>query len=223
MQNSCSAGGDREYPMQYDLLIFGASGHAMVACDCAQREYRHIIMLAGEETESVWHGIPVIPESRKNLQEWRELCPRAFVAIGNAARREMVSERLEAAGFQLVILRHSSAVVSSSAVLGDGTMIGPGSVVNADAVLGKGCIVNSGAIVEHECYLGNFVHLSPGAALGGGAVVGDRSWICIGASVSDHVRIGVDSTIGAGAAVINDIPNHVLAAGIPAVIKKTYR
>ncbi len=208
--------------MQCDLLIFGASGHAMVACDCARHEYTHIVMLAGEETESLWHGVPIIPESRKSLQEWRDLCPHAFVAIGSAARRETVTQRLEKAGFQLVILRHPSAAVSSSAVLGDGTMIGPGAVVNADAELGKGCIVNSGAIVEHECRLGSFVHLSPGAVLGGGAVVGDRSWVCLGASVSDHVSIGADTTIGAGAAVIRDIPDHVLAVGIPAVIKKAY-
>ena len=209
--------------MQCDLLIFGASGHAMVACDCARWEYAHIVMLAGEETESVWHGIPIIPESRKSLQEWRDLCPHAFVAIGSAARREVVTGKLETAGFQLVVLRHPSAVVSASAILGDGTMIGPGSIVNADAELGKGCIVNSGAIVEHECRLGSFVHLSPGAVLGGGAVVGDRSWVCIGASVSDHVRIGADSTIGAGATVISDIPGNVLAVGIPARIKKAYR
>ncbi len=206
--------------MQYDLLIFGASGHAKVACDCAAATCSRIAMLSGEDTESRWNEIEIIPESERTLEEWKALCPRAFVAIGSAQRREFVTRRLEAAGFELVTLCHPSAVVSPSAELGEGTLVCPGAIINADAIIGKGCIVNSAAVVEHECVLGDFVHVSPGAKVCGNVRIGRASWICTGAAVANGLVIGSDTVVGAGAVVIDSLPDGVLAVGVPAVIKK---
>lgn len=209
---------------QADLLIFGAGGHAKVVSDCAREEYPRQIMLSGtgDEAKTDWHDIPVISQSTKTLAEWKNLCPVAFVAIGNPARRSAVLLSLEAAGFTLVSLIHPSAAVSSSVQLGPGTLICPKAVVNADAQVGKGCIINTGAIVEHDCKIGNFSHVSPGAVLGGGVVLGEFCLICLSAAISDHVEIGGDSTVGAGAAVLSSIPEHVLAGGVPARILKYY-
>lgn len=208
--------------MQCDLLIFGSSGHAKVASDCARAAYPRQIMLGAEDRETTWRGIPVLPEAKMTLAEWKTFCPYAFVAIGDASRRELVTDRLEAAGFQLVTLRHPSAVVSDSALIGAGTLLCPGAIVNADARIGKSCIVNSAAVVEHESVLEDYVHLSPGAVVCGNALIGRKSWICAGAVVANGLSVGSDTIVGAGAAVIGDIPERVMAAGMPARIKKTY-
>jgi sugar O-acyltransferase (sialic acid O-acetyltransferase NeuD family) len=207
---------------QCDLLIFGAGGHAKVVSDCASVQYPKCFMISGDNTASECNNIPILPETTKHLSQWRELCPNAFVAIGNNARRELVQNKLIDAGFTLVTLVHPSAIVSSSVVLGVGTLVCPGAIINADVHIGKGCIVNSGAIVEHECKIGDFSHISPGAHLGGGVVVGRGSWICLGTTVSNNVSIGDATVIAAGAAVLSDVPSSVLAAGVPAEIKKTY-
>lgn len=212
-----------EYSRQANLLIFGAGGHAKVASDCAREEYPRQIMLSGDTAEGQWRDVPIIPQSKKSLAEWKEICPRAFVAIGNADIRERVTLSLETEGFALVTLIHPSATVSSSAGLGAGTLVCPKAVINADVRTGKGCIVNTGAIVEHECEIGDFSHVSPGAVLGGGVILGEHCWICLGAAISNHLKIGSHSTVGAGAAVLSSVPDHVLAAGVPARICKSYR
>lgn len=191
-----------------------------MASDCAGPQYPRRLMLSGDGREGMWYGVPIIPQAARPLAEWKTLCRRAFVAIGDAACREAVLSSLEAEGFDLVTLVHPSAVVSSSARLGPGTLVCPKAVVNADARIGRGCIVNTGAIVEHDCEIGDFSHISPGAVLGGGAVLGRCCWVCVGAAVSDHVQIGNRSTIGAGAAVLSPVPGGVLAAGVPARIVK---
>ena len=209
-------------PEQFDLLIFGASGHAKVACDCARFAYPRLLMLSGDEIEGEWNGVDIVPESRKNLSEWHEVCSKAFVAIGNNQIRSRVQVKLDNAGFTIVSLFYPSAIVSPTASFGAGTLICPCAVVNADAKVGKGCIVNTGAIIEHECVIGDYSHVSPGAVLGGGVGLGAYAWICAGASIADHTSVGSHSVVGAGAAVVADIPEYVLAAGVPAIIKKRF-
>jgi maltose O-acetyltransferase len=52
-------------------------------------------------------------------------------------------------------------------------------------------------------------------------LIGECAWICAGAVISDHKEIGVDSIVGAGAVVVKDVPDGVVAVGVPAkVIRK---
>lgn len=53
-----------------------------------------------------------------------------------------------------------------------------------------------------------------------GIVVEDDVWLGAGVIVTDGVRIGKGSVIAAGAVVTQDIPAHVVAAGVPAKVVK---
>ena len=80
--------------------------------------------------------------------------------------------------------------------------------------------MSTNSSVDHDCKLADGVHVCPGANLAGGVTVGVKSWIGIGSSVKELVTIGSRSTIGAGAAVVSDIPDDVVAVGVPARIVK---
>jgi acetyltransferase-like isoleucine patch superfamily enzyme len=49
-----------------------------------------------------------------------------------------------------------------------------------------------------------------------GIAVGDNVWLGTGVKVLDGVRIGRDVVVGAGAVVTGDLPDGVVAAGLPA-------
>ncbi|OFV87653.1 MAG: hypothetical protein A2V74_10780 [Acidobacteria bacterium RBG_16_70_10] len=51
-----------------------------------------------------------------------------------------------------------------------------------------------------------------------GIALGDNVWLGTGAKVLDGVRIGSDVVVGAGAVVTSDLPDGVVAAGMPARI-----
>lgn len=49
-----------------------------------------------------------------------------------------------------------------------------------------------------------------------GIVLGDNVWLGTGAKVLDGVRVGRDVVVGAGAVVTEDLPDGVVAVGVPA-------
>ena len=50
--------------------------------------------------------------------------------------------------------------------------------------------------------------------------IGDNCWIGAGAIILPGVTIGNGSVIAAGAVVNKDVPDNVMVAGVPAIIKK---
>ena len=92
----------------------------------------------------------------------------------------------------------------------------PGAIVHNEAVIGRQCILNTRSLVEHDCVLEEGVEIGPGATLAGRVHVGANTWIGTGASVRPRIRIGRNSIVGAGAVVVSDIPDDVIAVGVPA-------
>lgn len=109
------------------------------------------------------------------------------------------------------------AVVSPSAIIGDGTAIFHLAAINASASIGKHSIINTGAIVEHGCRLGNNIFIGPGAVICGGVTIGDNSYIGAGAIVRPGISISRDSIIGMGATVTKDIAVSGTYIGTPAI------
>lgn len=197
-----------------NMNIYGASGHAKVIMDIAKSNEIQIESIFDDNRDlkeisglKVKHSISL--EALKN---------EFIIAIGdNTIRKKVVSNF---GGKMHPALIHESAVVSSSAVLGKGTVMMANASVNGDSVIGEHCIINTGATIEHDCILGNFVHISPNAALAGGVEIGEGTHVGIGAVVIPGTKIGKWVTVGAGAVILKDIPDNVVVVGNPGRIIK---
>lgn len=195
------------------LIIIGAGGHGKVVADIAKLTgYDEICFLADgcEEKEVMGYrvlgGTELIPELKGDF----------IVAIGAAPVRRRFIEQLEAMGKNVVTLIHPNATVSSTAVLGVGTVVVAGAVINPDSKIGKGSIINTCAAVDHDNILGDFVHISVGAHLAGGVSIGDDTWIGVGAAVNNGISITGGCMIGSGAVVVRDITERGTYVGVPA-------
>ena len=204
------------------LFIIGAGGHGKVIADTASytKQWSEIVFLDNRYTQGLskvatW---PVIDHS----EDYRPLLkPRdaILVGIGSNIVRETVLSELLRQNLNVPNLIHPTAYVSSTAIIGTGTVIFAQAAVNVDTQIGMGCIINTSASVDHDCILGDFCHISPGAHLAGGTRIGSRSWLGVGSVTKQLIEIGHDCTIGAGAAVVQNVYNDSTVMGVPARLK----
>jgi sugar O-acyltransferase (sialic acid O-acetyltransferase NeuD family) len=144
-----------------------------------------------------------------------------IVGVGDCRARLSLAGAARRSGFELATAIHPGAILAQDVTVGQGTVIVAGSVINPGAVIGENVIVNTSSSVDHDCRVENGAHIGPGAHLGGGVTIGEGAWVGMGAVIREGIRIGKGSVIGAGAVVLRDIPEAVVAYGLPAqVIRK---
>jgi len=212
-------------PSPAPLVIWGAGGHAKVVAEAVFLMGCHEIIgflddvapgRKGERFESgtILGGREVLEQ---RSPDGRQL---AFVAFGNNAGRLAALEFLRSRRWQVPVVIHPSASVSSTASLGEGACVMAGVVIQASSKIGRGVIVNSSASVDHDCVLEEACHIAPGARLGGHVSVGRRTLIGMGAIVTPGIRIGADAVVGAGSVVLEDVPDGARVWGVPARLQK---
>ncbi|QNF26195.1 acetyltransferase [Metabacillus elymi] len=139
-----------------------------------------------------------------------------IVAIGHNQTRKQIVEKINLDENFYMTHIHPTAIISTSAMIGKGTVIMANTVINAEAVIGDHVIVNTGSIIEHDNRVNDFAHVSPNATLAGCVQLGEGVHIGAGATLIPNVKIGNWAIIGAGATVINSITANTTAVGIPA-------
>ena len=160
--------------MSQRLIIVGAGGHAKVVAETAQLAGYSIVGFVDHNPDLQGHcllGLPVLGDERALARDEYSDC-FVVIAIGDNRDRENAARRLAKQGPQYATIVHPSAVLSSSAKLGIGSVVFAGAVVNSSATIGEHCILNTQACVEHDCVIDSFVHVSPGACLAGGCRIG---------------------------------------------------
>jgi sugar O-acyltransferase (sialic acid O-acetyltransferase NeuD family) len=163
-------------------------------------------------------GVPVLGRDDELAVRAPEVSADHFVvAIGDNATRGRVLEREHASVPHL----EPATIVHPSAVLGSGSTLGPGSIILAGAVVGNGSHVGRGVLfgirssVDHDGFVADHASLGPGATTGGNVRIGRATALGLGANVIHGITIGDDTVVGAGAVVLEDVPDRVVAYGVP--------
>jgi sugar O-acyltransferase (sialic acid O-acetyltransferase NeuD family) len=203
------------------LAILGASGHGKVVADIAECcGWKNVVFFDDAFPEkSELEDWSVIGNTQDFLCSMTDF-DGCIVAIGNNVIRLDKTSFLLSSGAPIISLIHPSAIVSKYSSIGLGSVVMPNAVINSFSKVGLACIVNTSATIDHDCELMDAIHVSPGANLAGAVKVKECTWIGIGASINQCLSIGKNVMIGAGSVVINDIPDNVLAVGIPSKVIK---
>lgn len=208
------------------VLIVGAGGHGAVVLDilrsAGQYEPAGFIdadpALAGRKIG----GVPVLGPLNL-LPKFRSQFGGAIVAIGDNRVRRGYATKLQAAGVGLINAIHPSAVVSSTATLGQNLVIAAGAIVGTGAKVGHSALLNTGCIIDHECEIGEAAHVGPGVKLAGRVRVGAGALVGIGACVLPCLHVGDEAIVGAGAVVLRDVERGTTVVGAPARVMETRR
>ena len=212
-------------------VILGGGGHARVLVECIQQMEQQVALLAVLDMDtSRWGnllaGVPIRGGDEllpMLISEGAHYFIVGLGGVGDNRPRQKLYELGIAHGLEPFSVIHPRAYYSTSATLGAGVQLLPGSIVNSGAVLGNNVIVNSGAIVEHDCVIADHVHIATGAKLASTIQVGAGAHIGIGATIRQCLQIGEGVLVGAGAVVVRDVPANTVVAGVPAKILREIR
>jgi sugar O-acyltransferase (sialic acid O-acetyltransferase NeuD family) len=145
------------------------------------------------------------------------------VAIGDNFDRAAVVQRLDdkRGHLALATVVHPAASIARDATVGNGSIVLAGAVVANACTLGRGVLLGSNSSIDHDGRVGDFASLAPGATVAGTVRIGARTALGVGANVVHRVTIGADTVVGAGALVLDDVPDGVVAYGVPTRVART--
>lgn len=167
--------------------------------------------LVGDAAELPVYDWDRFPEAlRSELGEFSVLIASDEMDV----RRRLIA-RVRDAGLPLARVVHPSVIVSGTAQLGWDIVLAPGVIVGPGATIGDHVVVNSAVTVDHDCTLEENIIVAPGVHLAGHVSVKHDTTIGVGASFVPGVTVGSGSVIGAGSVVTKDVPDRVIAAGVP--------
>lgn len=204
------------------VIVWGAGGHGKVIIDALLASgVCDIVGIVDDDSKKCGAavlGIGVLDFScgLKKLALQLDLHGVA-VAIGDNYLRSQKLLQVRDIGLETVNVIHPSAHLSRFVELGHGVTVLAGATINAGAVVEDGACVNTSASIDHDNHLGANCHVFPNATLAGGVRVDEYAYIGSGAVVNPNIVVGKYAYVGAGAVVLEDVPEGMIVAGVPAV------
>ncbi|MFQ5801302.1 MAG: acetyltransferase [Candidatus Methylomirabilales bacterium] len=210
---------------QIKVVGIGAGGHAKILIELLEQTGKYELVGFTDAHPERWGkelmGYPVLGDDETLAGLYAKGVRTAFIGVGAVSSagtrlRAKLFHQTADLGFQMLTLIHPKAAVSPSATIGVGSVVMAGAVVSADVRVGDNVAIYSGTVIEHDSVIDNHVHMSPGVQLAGGVHIEEGAFIGIGASIIQGIRVGRWTTIGAGTVVLKDLPDNVVAVGVPA-------
>jgi len=200
--------------MNKKVYIIGAGGHGRVVKDIIESQNDRVVgfiddnsLLHGTLIDGVevLGGLNILPNMHN---------AHCIIAIGDNYTREKIRNVV---GDKVVWYTaiDKSAVISKTAIVGEGTVIMPNAVINSSSSIGNHVIINSGSIIEHDCIIHDYAHIAPRVAIGGMVEVGRRTQMGIGSCAKNGIEICDDCLIGAGSVVVKNIDESGIYVGVP--------
>lgn len=206
------------------LIIWGCGGMGREILALCEALDRHVIGFLDERIEmrgQVVDHVPVLGDMA-HITKYRNEAEIICTGVGDPALKRKFVYKTKEAGFRFApALIHPSVNVPKNSKLGVNCILCAGSIVSINVQMGNFVIVNTNVTLAHDVSVSDYCTISPGVNVSGHVTVEEGVFIGTGSAIREKVSIGAWSMIGGGSFVANDVPPHVLYAGVPAVFKKT--
>lgn len=208
------------------MLVAGASRHAKEILDLLHGQNQLNDLLFFDDVtvngpDLFYNRFPIIHRVQ-DLEEIFKKDNRFILGLGGTNIRALVAQKLLKAGGRLHAVMADSARIGQFQVsMGVGVNIMEFVLVSSSVVIGEGSLINAFAALHHDVSVGAYCEISPRATLLGGASVGDFCRVGSGAIILPNVKVGRNVVVGAGSVITRDVADNCLVVGVPGrVIKR---
>lgn len=157
----------------------------------------------------------------ENLPELKRIYDFALITVGqikNFQLRKTLFQNAQKIGFNFPTIKASTAYISNSATIGEGTIVMHHAFVNTNAKIGINNILNTKCIVEHDVNIGNHNHISTGTIVNGSVNIGHYNFIGSNSVIINDISINDLTTVGANSTINKNLKHKGTYIGSP--IKK---
>lgn len=201
-----------------NLVLIGGGGHCRSVIEVAESSNYNILGIL-DPSENINTG----GYKRLGTDFWIEehkdkIRFSGIVTVGHTRfsdLRQKLYQRLIQNKVSIATIIASTALVSKSAQVNQGTVVFHKVVINSGAVIGENSIINTDAVIEHDSIIGDHCHISTGALVNGGVKIGNNCFIGSGAIIIQGVTIPDNCIIGAGSLVLKTVEHSGIWVGSP--------
>lgn len=206
-----------------DVVVFGAGGFgrevAWLISEINRVEKRFDLLGFVDDNPAikgqVLNGYPVLG-GMEYLKDKPGL--GVVLALGDPAVRLKVYKKLETLNLEYPNVIHPNVLIGDEVTTGMGNVICAGCILTVNIRMGDFCQLNLKTTVGHDAVLEDFTTTACSVDLAGYSHAGFGTYFGNHSTVLQSVRVGEFTTVGAGAVVNRDLPDGVVAVGVPAKI-----
>ena len=208
------------------MLIIGAKGFAKELLEIFHQNNQTSNLSFYDDVnddlpEKLFNLFPILRSEDEARLFFETISPKFTIVIGNPKLRKLIFEKFTNLGGKCISIQSKKADIGFFFNnIEEGVIITSGVIITNDISIKKGAMINLGSTIGHDSVIGEFVEICPNVSISGHCTIGDLSFIGTGAIILPNVTIGKNSVVAAGAVVTKDVPDNVLVAGMPAIIKK---
>ena len=137
-------------------------------------------------------------------------------SYANVEDRKRSVEIIKNRGGRFINIIHPTANILSTAVIGEGNIIGAFTTISVNAKIGNHVIIQDHCNIGHDCIIGDYSHIYVGNIICGVNTVEDCVTIYTGCTIYPKLKLETRSIIGAGSVVMRTVKECTTVMGNPA-------
>jgi sugar O-acyltransferase (sialic acid O-acetyltransferase NeuD family) len=206
------------------IIVLGAGGHASVVLDILSRRNELIFGIIAHQNH-LSSKLPYLGDDSylDDMNDPRVCLVNGIGRNGFENLRANIFNKYKDRNFHFLSLVHPSVILAEDLVLGEGVQLMAGAIIQSRTTIAENVVINTAASIDHDVEIGEHVFIGPGAIICGGVKIKSNAFIGAGAVILPGIEIGHFSVVAAGAVVLNHLPDNVLVAGNPGVVKGVYK
>jgi len=201
------------------IVLLGMGGHAKVLLDSMRECGMTVRGFINPVNTDAPDGVEYLGDDERFRSDYSPSSVDLVNGLGsvrNTQARGDIFNQFKACGYRFASVIHPSAVISSTARLGEGVQVMAGVVIQTGVRCGDNVLMNTRSMIDHDCRVGTHSHIASGSVVSGNVNVGENVHVGAGSTIIQGINIGEASVIAAGAVVICDVPECTTVAGVPA-------
>ena len=197
-----------------NVILVGAGSHAAEI-------YDYVHLYNQKKTDEELNIVGIIDDNEDNYTHYGygvpylgAICDHAvtenfyLIAIANLEFRLKIVTSLCDKGAQFVGFIHPNALISNSAIIGQGTVISHSVSIGPKVIIGSYNIINSRCTIAHDTIVGDFNFISPNVSLSGNTKIGSQNLLSTNVCTIPNIEIGDNNKISAGMVLVENVTNN---------------